>query len=74
MAIGGGKYHKQLMDLKRETEAEAVFLIVINGNQGHGISAAADLDIAKTIPDVLERVAQEMREENEELDEDDDAA
>lgn len=69
--IGPGKYDKLAEHCVLETDAEAVILIIVGGNKGHGMSASvkpgAQFEIAvrkiemiANLPKVLRELADEI--------------
>jgi uncharacterized Fe-S center protein len=60
---GKGKYDEQCEAAFRACEAQAVVLIVINGNKGHGFSAIAPADINQKMPELLRITAEEIEKQ-----------
>lgn len=44
-----GRHDEQAVALLEETEADAVVVIVFNGNQGHGFSLSANSDVGPAL-------------------------
>jgi hypothetical protein len=62
MAHGPGKYDDACTAARESTQAEAVVLLVLNGDRGTGFSVQAlGQDISAALPDLLEHVAREIR-------------
>jgi hypothetical protein len=59
--IGPGKYDAICTEVREQTRAAGVLLIVIDGNVGSGFSCQADLITTARLPDLLERVAADIR-------------
>jgi hypothetical protein len=58
--MNGGKY-KHLADIARiSAEADAVVLVVINGNDGSGFSVQAESGINELLPSILRRLADDI--------------
>jgi len=66
MAIGPGKYD-DICSLVREkvgiVDEGGVILIVLGGNQGAGFSCQADLETMEALPDMLESLISQIRED-----------
>lgn len=61
MAFGPGKYDDACTDVRLKLRAAGVLLIVIGGAHGDGFACQADLQTTVTLPDLLERVAADIR-------------
>jgi hypothetical protein len=66
--IGPGKYDDVCSRVReevgpREGDSGGVVLIVIGGPLGSGFSCQADLDVTLRLPEILESVAQQIRED-----------
>jgi len=61
MAMGPGKYDAVCTQVRQATQASAVLLIVINGEHGSGFSCQADPITTDALPDIIERVAAQIR-------------
>ena len=61
MPVGPGVYDQECTLVREKTEARGVLLIVLGGDRGDGFSCQADLFTTLALPDILERVAREMR-------------
>ena len=68
MALGPGKYD----DLRSYLRAEAgltddsnggVIVIVVGGKHGNGFSCQADIRTTRTLPDILEDIARQIRDD-----------
>jgi len=62
MPIGPGKYD-DLCTSVREKTGGSVLLIVVGGERGPGFSCQADLETMKMLPDMLEHVAKQIRQD-----------
>ena len=63
--LGSSRYDEIVTILRTSLQAEAVLLIVINGIRGSGSGCQQMEHIAPMMPDMLEAMAKEMREDNE---------
>ena len=61
MPAGPGVYDVECTQIRTSTGARAVLLIVLGGQRGDGFSCQADLVTTVMLPDILERVAREIR-------------
>lgn len=59
--IGRGKYDDLCTQVREQTKADAVILIIRNGEHGDGFSMQATLPVLLTLPDMLEFLAKEIR-------------
>lgn len=62
MAIGPGKYDDICTYVRIETKARAAIVIVFDGVEGFGFSCQADVRTTAALPDILERMAAQIRE------------
>lgn len=68
MAIGpGGKYDKELTEVKRKCGATSALLVVLDGRRGPGFACQATLEHLSTLPEVLEAIAKQMRADRENI-------
>lgn len=63
MAIGPGKYDDLCTYVREKTQASGVLVVVINGNKGEGFSCQTDLKTMLIVPDILETIAKQLRED-----------
>jgi len=63
---GPGKYDDVTTMVRALTEAQAVVLMVIDGNQGNGFSVQAYDDIVIDLPALLRTMADEIEKEGKE--------
>jgi hypothetical protein len=67
MPLGPGKYDALATLVRERTEAAAVVVIVLDGNKGSGFACQADMSavpaLDQYLPNLLENVARQMREE-----------
>jgi hypothetical protein len=61
MPIGPGKYDELCTQVREQTKARGVLLIVIAGDRGMGFSCQADLETTLTLPELLEAIARQIR-------------
>jgi hypothetical protein len=62
MALGPGRYDDHAERILKETEAEAVLVLVVKGNKGSGFSCKAPIAITLMLPAILRRLAQDIEE------------
>lgn len=71
MALGPGKYDDLCSYVSEQTgiadTGGGVIVIVIGGNRGSGFSCQADLKTTLGLPDLLESVAQQIRDDQRKL-------
>lgn len=63
MSHGAGKYDDECTQARATTEADGVVLIVLNGKKGSGFSVQAPGPVLEMMPDMLEGLAQQIRED-----------
>lgn len=63
MATGPGKYDDICTYVRDAAQAEGVLIIVINGEKGSGFSAQLTGQLAAEVPDMLENMAKQIRED-----------
>lgn len=63
MAIGPGKYDKLCTALRKQTRAKAAIIIIIDGQHGSGFSCQADLITTVELPELLEQIARDIRQD-----------
>jgi hypothetical protein len=61
MAFGPGKYDASCTEVRMVTNARGVLLIVIDGEHGSGFSCQADMETTLRLPEILERIAADIR-------------
>ena len=61
MPIGPGKYDNLTTQVRENTRARAVILLVVGGDKGSGFSCQSDAIVLAQLPDLLEYMAQEIR-------------
>ena len=57
MAIGPGKYDDTCTKVRKETNAEGVAIIVMNGKNGSGFSCQAPIELTIHLPQMLRQMA-----------------
>jgi len=57
MATGPGIYDWAATQARRDTLAEGVILIVLNGEHGNGFSVQAPREVTEVLPDLLRDIA-----------------
>jgi len=60
MSIGPGKYDLETTMVQKETNAQGVILIIIDGKRGSGFSVQATLEVTLAIPGMLRTIADKM--------------
>lgn len=66
--IGPGKYDLECVELLNRLKAKGVILIVIQGQElGSGFSCNVDASIAPVIPELLTKIASQIREDTTDL-------
>jgi hypothetical protein len=63
MAFGPGKYDDLCTHIRTLTQARGVLLIVIDGGRGSGFGCQATADITLRLPELLEDVAAQIRQD-----------
>jgi hypothetical protein len=61
MALGPGKYDDLCTLVREKAGADGVLLVVLGGDRGNGFSCQADFVTTLKLPDLLERIAKEIR-------------
>jgi hypothetical protein len=62
MATGPSKYNDECTAARESTNAEAVVLLVLNGDRGTGFAVQAHGEhFSAALPDLLEHMAREIR-------------
>ena len=70
MALGKGKYDELCREIREKVglggeeipQSGGVLLIVLGGELGTGFACLADMDPTRALPDLVERVARQIRE------------
>jgi hypothetical protein len=62
MANGPGKYDDIATKVRKETEADGVVIVIINGKKGSGFSAQLPAHIRITLPQNLRSIADQIEE------------
>jgi len=60
MSLGPGKYDLETTMVQKETNAQGVILIIIDGKRGSGFSVQATLEVTLAIPGMLRTIADKM--------------
>lgn len=63
MALGPGLYDDEVTALRKRYHAVGVVLIVMGGDKGEGFSMQADLETTLKLPEMLEWIAAQLRED-----------
>jgi hypothetical protein len=58
---GPGKYDDDCEEILHRHGARGVLLAVIGGDKGQGFSVAADFSVMSMLPDMLEFIAEQIR-------------
>jgi hypothetical protein len=61
MASGPGKYGDLCAHVREKAEARAAIVIIIGGNKGNGFSCQTDAETSLDLPEILERMAAQLR-------------
>lgn len=62
MALGPGKFDDLCTLVREQANADGAIVIVIGGPSGDGFSCQADIETTLRLPDMLENIAQQIRE------------
>ena len=62
MALGPGRYDDLCTKVREMAEADGVIVIIINGDKGSGFSCQLNPLMSLAIPEILERIAKDIRE------------
>jgi len=62
MALGPGKYDDLATEVRKQTRAEGVIVLVFNGTKGSGFSAQLSPDLTLKIPEILRDIATQIDE------------
>ena len=62
MALGPGKYDDLTTQVREQTHARGVILLVFDGDKGSGFSCQTDAIVLARLPAILEDIAKEIRE------------
>jgi enoyl-CoA hydratase/carnithine racemase len=63
MAIGPGKYDDLATTVREQAHADGVVVIVIGGDKGNSFCVQADLPTTLLLPDLLENLAKQIRDD-----------
>ena len=61
--IGPGKYDDIATVARHITQAKGLVLIILGGAEGHGFSVQCDTATLMELPELLEQVASQLRED-----------
>lgn len=61
MAVGPGKYDDLCTLVRERAQAQGVIIVVFGGSKGSGFSCQADLETTLGLPELLEKVAADIR-------------
>ncbi len=64
MALGPGKYDDICTLVREKTDAEAVVVVIINGNRGAGFSVQGHQPAVVYLPDLLDMVSKSIRKDS----------
>jgi hypothetical protein len=67
MAIGAGKYDDLCTHVREQSKARGVVVLVLEGDKGNGFSCQCDLKIMLALPNLLEELARQIREDQTEI-------
>jgi hypothetical protein len=63
MAIGPGKYDTLCSYVRKQAEARGAIIIVLGGKHGFGFSCQTDVVTLARLPDILESIVAQLRED-----------
>jgi len=63
MALGPGKYDDECTKVREAIGADGVLLVVVSGSKGSGFACQADYATTLALPDILEHIAQQIRQD-----------
>lgn len=63
MALGPGRYDDECTSLLERYHAHGVILVVMGGDKGEGFSMQADLETTLRLPEILEHIAAQLRQD-----------
>jgi hypothetical protein len=67
MPFGPGKYDNLTTHVREEAKAKGAIVIIFEGNKGSGFSCQTSPHALHSMPELLEHIAQQLRESREEL-------
>ena len=67
MALGPGNYDDEVTALRERYHAHGVVLVVLGGDKGEGFSMQASLESTLRLPEMLEHIAAQLREDRPEI-------
>lgn len=62
MPLGPGKYDDLCTEARQKAQAQGAILIILDGAHGSGFSCQADLVTTAKLPELLERLAADIRQ------------
>lgn len=62
MALGPGKYDPECTELREQTKAQGVILMVFGGTKGDGFSCQASPELTLALPRILRCIASDIEE------------
>ena len=60
--LGAGKYDDLCTHVRKAAKAKGAIIMIINGEHGSGFSCQLDAAMTHRIPEILERMAKDIRE------------
>jgi hypothetical protein len=63
MAIGPGKYDDLCTQVRESAQAKGAIVIVLDGERGSGFSVQADLASTLRLPDLLDIISRQIRDD-----------
>jgi hypothetical protein len=63
MTIGPGRYDDLCTLVRKKSRAQGVLVLILGGNKGPGFSCQADPLLMTVIPELLESVARQIRQD-----------
>lgn len=60
MAAGGGKYEKEITELREQLKADGLIMIVIGGERGEGFGIQGTAGVILALPKMLRTIADQV--------------
>jgi hypothetical protein len=65
MVWGPGKYDDEATLVRERVKAQGVIVVIIGGDKGDGFACQTNLSTLAMLPELLENMAQQMRQDRE---------
>jgi hypothetical protein len=62
MVVGPGKYDAECTFVRMQTKARGTIVIIVDGDRGNGFSCQGDPLLMAALPDMLETIARQIRD------------